>query len=229
MHHACAIRPSRNPRMHCQQNLWHNQTHDLSRRKHDTRGKHVAGRHYPREEGRSASAQDGAGLCTTPMPSYPHATLACIANKTYCTAVLTCCDEGSMTRDENTWMGEITQERKECQQVHKMGQVYAPHPCHNISRNPRMHCQQNLMHNQSHGLSRRMHDTGGKHVAGRHIPIEKGRSASAQDGAGQCTTPMPQPLTQPSHALPTKPIAQPCSHAATKEACHGRKTRGWET
>ena len=29
-----------------------NQTHSLRRRKHDTGGKHVAGRHYPREKGR---------------------------------------------------------------------------------------------------------------------------------------------------------------------------------
>ena len=31
-------------------------------------GKHVAGRHTPREKRMSAGAQDGAGLCTTPMP-----------------------------------------------------------------------------------------------------------------------------------------------------------------
>ena len=43
-------------------------------------------------------------------------------------------------------------------------------------------------------------------MAGRHNPREKGMSASAQDGAGMCTTPMPQPLTQPSHALPEKAI-----------------------
>ena len=28
----------------------------------------VAGRHNPREKRRSAGAQDGAGMCTTPMP-----------------------------------------------------------------------------------------------------------------------------------------------------------------
>ena len=220
----------------------------------------------------------------------PHATIACIANKTYSTTQLTACHEGTITQEESTWRGDMTQERMEGQQVHKMGQAYAPRPCHNPSRNHRMHCQQNLQHNPTHGLSRRNHNTGGKHVAGRHYPREKGwsasaqdgadlftttiattltqpthapptkplalsyslaarkearhgreaccgrsnpreigRSASAQDGAGQCTTPMPQPLTQPSHALPTKPIAQPNSQAATKEASHGRETRGWET
>ena len=108
--------------------------------------------------------------------------------------------------------------------MHKMGQVCAPHPCHNPSRNPRMHCRQNLLHNQTHGLRRRNHNTGGKRVVGDITQErEKGRSASAQDGAGLCTTPMPQLLTQPSHALLTKPIAQPYSHAARKEACLGRE------
>ena len=36
---------------------------------------------------------------------------------------------------------DITQERKKGLQVHKMGQVCAPHPCHNPSHNPRMHCR----------------------------------------------------------------------------------------
>ena len=72
------------------------------------------------------------------------------------------------------WRGDITQERKEGQ-VHKMGQVSAPDPCHNLSRNPHMHCRQNLLHNQTHCLSRSNHNTGGKHVAGRHYPREKGR------------------------------------------------------
>ena len=113
--------------------------------------------------------------------------------------------------------------------MHKMGQVYAPHPCHNLSRNHRMHCRQNLLHNRTHFLGRRKHDTGGKHVVGRHYPREEGRSASAKDGAGLCTTPMPQPSTQPSHATQTKPLAQPNSLAVTKEARHGRETRGGET
>ena len=107
--------------------------------------------------------------------------------------------------------------------MHKMGQVSAPHPCHNPSRNHRMHCQQNLLHNRTHKLRRRKQAMGGKHVDGRHNPREKGRSASAQDGAGLCRTPMPQPLTQPSHALPTKPIAQPYLLAATEEARHRRE------
>ena len=165
-------------------------------------------------------------------------------------------------------VGDITHERKEGQQVHKMGQVCAPHQCQSSSHNPRMHCrktpfaqpnslaatkeechrretrggetepkrerkvskctrwgryvhhthataphtthaciaEKRHLHNQTHGLRRRKNDTGGKHAAGRHNPREKGRSASAQDGAGMCTTPMPQLLTQPSHALPKNAI-----------------------
>ena len=63
-------------------------------------------------------------------------------------------------------MGDITQERKEGQQVHKMGQVCAEHPCHNPSRNPRMHCRQNLLHNRTYLLRQRKQGTGGKRVIG---------------------------------------------------------------
>ena len=180
-----------------------NQTHKLPRRNHNTGGKHVAGRHNPREKGRSASArdgagmcttpmphlltqpshalpknaicptkltscdegrmtrcgntwrgdmthkrngrsasaQDGAGLCTTPMPHFLTQPLLALPKHAICPTKLTCCDEGSMTQEGNTWRGDITQERKEGQQVHKMGQVCAPHPCHNPSHNPRMHCR----------------------------------------------------------------------------------------
>ena len=93
-----------------------------------------------------------------------HATHACIANKTYGTTQHTACHEGSMTREGNTWRGDISQERKEGQQWNKMGQVYARHPCHNLSRNPRMHCQLNLLHNRTHLLRQRKHATGEKHM-----------------------------------------------------------------
>ena len=177
------------------------------------------GRHNPRERERKVSkcTRWGRSVHHTHATA-PHASLACIADKTYCTTVLTSCDELIRTREGNAWPRDIPQERKEGQQVHKMGQVCAPHPCHNPSPNPRMHCRQNLLHNRTHSLRRRKNDTGGKRVVGDITQErEKGRSASAQDGAGLCTTPMPQLLTQPSHALLTKPIAQPYSHAATKE------------
>ena len=45
-----------------------------------------------------------------------------------CPTKLTSCHEGTITREGNTWRGDITQERKECQQMHKMGQVCEPHP-----------------------------------------------------------------------------------------------------
>ena len=114
-----------------------------------------------REKGRSASAQDGAGLCTTPMPQ------------------------------------PLTQ------------------PSHALPTKP-------IAQPYSHA-ARKEACLGREACCGRHNPREKGRSASAQDGAGLCTTPMPQRLTQPSHASPTKPIAQPYSRAATKEPCHGRE------
>ena len=54
-------------------------------------------------------------------------------------------------------------------------------------------------------------------MAGRHNPRENGRSASAQDRAGMCTTPMPQPLTQPSHAPPAKAVVTTSSPPVPKE------------
>ena len=112
----------------------------------------MAGRHNPREKGRSASAQDGAGMCTTPMPQPLTQPSRALPKNAICSTKLTCCDEGTITREGNTWRGDITHERKECQQVHKMGQVCAPHPCHNSSHNPRMHCRQNLLHIRTHLL-----------------------------------------------------------------------------
>ena len=80
-----------------------------------------------------------------------------------------------------------------------------------------------LSHNRTHFLGRMKHNTEEKNVVGTHDPRKKGRSASAQDGAGQCTTPMPQLLPQPSHASPIKTLATVISHAATKQARHGRE------
>ena len=179
-----------------------NQTHKLRRRNHNTGGKKVAGRHNPRETGRSASAQDGAGLCTTPMPHLVKQPSHALPKHAICTTKLTGCDEGTITREGKTSRGDITHERKEGQQVHKMGQVCAPHPCHNPSRKPRMHCRNTPFAQPNSLPATKKHNIGGKHVAGRHNPREKGWSASAQDGAGMCTTPMPQLLTQPSRALP---------------------------
>ena len=134
-----------------------NQTHKLPRRNHNTGGKHVAGRHNPREKGRSASARDGAGLCTTPMPQPLTQPSRALPKNTICTTKLTCCDEGRMTRDGITWRGDMTQKRN-------------------------------------------------------------GMSPNAQDRAVLCNIPMPQPLTQPSHAPPTKALATPSSPPAAKEA-----------
>ena len=67
----------------------------------------MAGRHNPREKGRSAGAQDGAVMCTT-----------------------------------------------------------APHPCLISSRNRCMHGRQKVVHNRTHHLRQKKHDTGGKRVVG---------------------------------------------------------------
>ena len=42
-----------------------------------------------------------------------------------CILVLTCCDEGKMTRDGNTRRGDMTQGETECQQIHKIGRFNA--------------------------------------------------------------------------------------------------------
>ena len=75
-------------------------------------------------------------MCHQTLTQPSHA----LSKNAICPTILTVCDEGSMPREGNTWRGDITQERKEGQQVHKMGQVCARHPCHNPSRNPRRHC-----------------------------------------------------------------------------------------
>ena len=116
----------------------------------------------------SANAHDRAGMCITPMPQLLTQPSRALPKNAICTTKLTSCDEGTITREGNTWRGDITHERKEGQQVHKMGQVCAPHPCHNPLHNPRVHCRKT-------------------------------------------------------------PFAQPNSHAATKEECHGMESHGGET
>ena len=115
--------------------------HHLRRTMHDTGGEHAAGRHDPGRNGMSANAQDGAFLCITPMPYVLTQPLHALPKHAIRTTVLTGCDEGKITRDGNTRRGDITHERKEGQQVHKMGQVCAPHPCHSSSHNSSVHCQ----------------------------------------------------------------------------------------
>ena len=62
--------------------------------------------------------------------------------------------------------------------MHKMGQVCAPHPCHNPSCNPRMHCRQTLLHNGTHFLGRMKHNMGEKNVVDTHDPRKKERKVS---------------------------------------------------
>ena len=191
------------------------QTHFLRRRNHNTGGKHVAGRHNPREKGMSASAQDGAGMCTTAMPQLLTQPSRALPNNAICTTKLTCCDEGRMTRDGNTWRGDITHERKvgKCTRwgryVHHTN-ARAPHTT--------LACiaEQRHLHNQTHMLRRRKNDTGWKHVAGRHNPREKGRQVHKMGqvcAPHQCQSSSHNPRM---HCRKT-PFAQPNSRAATKE------------
>ena len=207
MHHTHATAPNTTLACIAEKRHLHNQTHGLRRRKHDTGGKHAAGRHNPRGKGRSESAQDGAGMCTTPMPQLLTQPSHALPKNAICPTKLTGCDEGRMTQEGNTPRGDITQERKEGQQVHKMGQVCAPHPCHNPSHNPPMHCRKTpFAQPNSHAATKKKHDTGGKRVVGDITKERKVGQQVHKMGQGLCTTPMPQPLTQPSHALPKNAI-----------------------
>ena len=177
-----------------------------------------------REKGRSASAQDGTSLCTTPMPQLSrNPRMHCrktpfaqpysrAATKEACHGREACCGRHNPRERERKVSKCIRWDR-------------SVHHTHATAPHATLACiaEKRLLHS-THSLRRRKHATGGKRVVGDITQErEKGRSASAQDGAGLCTTPMPQLLTQPPHALPTKPIAQPYSRAATKEACHGRE------
>ena len=154
-----------------------------------------------KRNGRSASAQDGAGMCTTPMPHFLTQPLLALPKHAICPTKLTCCDEGSMTQEGNTWRADITQERKDGQQVHKMGQVCAPHACHNPSHNPRMHCRKNAhLHNQTHSLRRRNHNTGGKRVVG-DITQERKEGQQVHKMGQVCA---PHPCHSPSRNPPMR-------------------------
>ena len=135
--------------------------------------------------------QGGAFLCTRMC----HQTLTrpwhALSKNAICPIKLTPCDEGTITREGSTWRGDITQERKEGEQVHKMGQVYAPHPCHNPSRNPRMHCQQNPIAQSNSLAATKEARHGWEACCGRRHPEEKGRLAMEQGGAFICTTHVP--------------------------------------
>ena len=161
----------------------------------------MAGRHYPREKGRSASAQDGAGLCTTPMPQplmQPSHALPTnlLRNRTHFLG----------HRNHNTGgkhvAGRHNPREKGRSASAQDGAGLCTTPMPQPLMQPSHALPTNLLRNRTHLLWQRNHNTGEKQVAGRHNPREKRRSASAQDGAGLCTTPMPQPLMQPLHALP---------------------------
>ena len=102
----------------------------------------------------------------------PHANLACIANKTYCTTKLTRCDEGSMTREANTWRGFIPREKGRSASAQDAAGMYTT-PMSQPLMQPSHALPTNLLRNRTHWLRRRNHNAGGKYVAGRHNPSEK--------------------------------------------------------
>ena len=114
-------------------------------------------------------------------------------------------------------MGDKTQERKEGQQVHKMGRFCAPHPCLNPSRNPRMRHQQKPLPQPTHQLRQRKHDMGGRRVVG-DITHERKECQQVHKMGQVCA---PHPCHNPSHNprmhCRKTPFAQPNSRAATKE------------
>ena len=105
-----------------------NRTHRLRRKNHNTGGKPVAGRHNPREKGMSASAHNGAVLCTTPRPHLLTQPLHAWPTKVVHNRTHQLRQKMHDTGGKQVAGGDISQERKESQQVHKMGQVCAPHP-----------------------------------------------------------------------------------------------------
>ena len=148
------------------------------------------------------------------IPSRPsHA----LSKNAICTTKLTPCDEGTITREGNTWRRDITQERKEGQQGHKMGQVYAPHPCHNPSCNPCMHCRQTycatVLTSWDGGSITREESTWRETLPKREKKVSKctrwGRSVHHTHATTHHAT---------LACIADKPIAQPHSLAATNEA-----------
>ena len=133
---------SHNPHVHCQKTPFAQpNSRAATKKKHDTGGKRVVGDITKERKVGQQVHKMGQGLCTTPMPQPLTQPSHALPKNAICTTKLTGCDEGRMTQEGNTPRGNITQERKEGQQVHKMGRVCAPHPCHNPSHNRCMHCR----------------------------------------------------------------------------------------
>ena len=197
---------------------------------HNTRGKPAAGRHNPKEKGRSASAQDGVDMCTTTMPELLTQRSHALPKNAICPTKLTGCDEGTITREGNTWRGDITHERKEGQQVLKMGQVCAPHPCHNPSHIPRMHCRKNAICPTKLTGCDEGRMTRDENTWRGDITHERKECQQVHTMGQVCAPqPCPNPSNNPRMHCRKTQFAQPNSLAATKEECHRRETRGGET
>ena len=70
-------------------------------------------------------------ICHQTLTQPSHA----MSKNAVCPTKLTSCGEGNMTRERSAWWEHLTKGRIQCEQVHKMGQFCAPHPCLISSRN----------------------------------------------------------------------------------------------
>ena len=163
--------------------------------------------------------QGGALLCTTHMPSYPHATLACIAEKRHLRN-----QTHELQRRNHTTGGKNVAGRHNPREkgrlamyqggallctMHMPSDAHATLAC--IAENAI--CPTKLT-----GCDEGRMTQDGITWRGDTTHKRNGMSPNAQDRAVLCNIPMPQPLTQPSHAPPTKALATPSSPPAAKEA-----------
>ena len=176
----------------------------------------MAGRQEPREKGRSASPHNGAGLCTTPMPQPlmqpSHAPPTKPLAQPNSLAVT---KEARHGREACCGRSNPREKGRSASAQDGAGQCSTP-ICHNPSGNPRMHCQQNILHNRTHKLRRRKHAMGGPHVDGRHNPEEKRRLAMG-GGILMHYAYAIIPSRNPRMHCRKTPFVQPYSQAATKE------------
>ena len=194
MHHTHATAPHATLACIAEKRLLHNRTHSLRRRKHATGGKRVVGDiTQEREKGRSASAQDGVGLCTTPMPQLSrNPRMHC--RKTPFAQPYSRAETKEACHGREACCGRHNPRERERKVSKCIRWGRSVHHTHATAPHATLACiaEKRLLHNRTHSLRRRKHATGGKRVVGDITQErEKGRSASAQDGTGLCTTPMP--------------------------------------
>ena len=160
------------------------------------------------------------GQVCAPHPCHNPSLIRCMhcRKNAICPTKLTFCDEGTITQEGNTSWGDITHERKECQQVHKMGQVCAPHQCQSSSHNPCMHCRKTpFAQPNSRAATKEKHDREGNTSRG-DITHERKECQQVHKMGQVCA---PHPCHNPSHNprmhCQKTAFAPPNSRAALKE------------